>query len=77
MTYKREIGTAQQSLLKELTTEKISLVEPLARISEPVFFAADSPDAGLQADADRKTHLGAKALKAAAQTSGPYFVVED
>ncbi|KAJ2821393.1 hypothetical protein FBU31_004921 [Coemansia sp. 'formosensis'] len=58
-------------------SEDLSLVEPLARISEPVLFTATSPDAGLHAGTDRKTHLGANALKAAAQTSGPYFVVED
>ncbi|KAJ2094372.1 hypothetical protein GGI09_005439 [Coemansia sp. S100] len=58
-------------------SEDLSLVEPLARISEPVLFTADSPDAGLQVETDRKTHLGANALKAAAQISGPYFVVED
>ncbi|KAJ1669912.1 hypothetical protein GGF44_000005 [Coemansia sp. RSA 1694] len=58
-------------------SEDLSLVEPLARISEPIVFSSSTPDGGLRAGADSETHLGARALDAAAQTSGPYFVVEE
>ncbi|KAJ2742721.1 hypothetical protein GGI20_004285 [Coemansia sp. BCRC 34301] len=58
-------------------SEDLSPVEPLSRISEPIVFSVDTPDGGLQAETDRATHLGSKALEAAAQTSGPYFIVEE
>ncbi|KAJ2306305.1 hypothetical protein IWW55_001514 [Coemansia sp. RSA 2706] len=58
-------------------SEDLSAVEPLVRIAEPVQFSADNVDGGLKFARDPATDIGRRALEAADQTNGPFFIVED